>query len=122
MKRHNSQFIKGTTFKRTQVHEKNFLQFLAQYFDSDSVHNVLSSSTRKSFLSENLNKQIFKFSPGDTVVLAKSADWTEGKGLFDKGSSTGSYGTKVYTVQKRELHPSNRSKKLVKGKKKKLFV
>ena len=118
VRRHNNQFIKGTRFKRTQVHEKNFLQFLAQYFNSDSVHNTLSTvPARPSFLNEKLNKQIFKFRPGDTVVLARSADWTEARSLFDKTSSTGSYGSKVYTVRKRELHPSKKSNKLVKGRK-----
>ena len=52
----------------------------------------------------NFTKKIFKFELGDSVRIARSADWkTAGKQSFAKPSVEGSYTKQLYTVASRQL-------------------
>lgn len=114
---YNAEKIAGTSYVRKTVHAKNFDHFVGQLLglgkDPELEYNGFKVGP---FLNENWNKKIFKFSLGDKVRLARTANWkdaSEKAGVFDKVSSRGAYGKKEFTVGSRQLRTNKLRNMLV---------
>jgi hypothetical protein len=97
----NSQTIKGTTFRRRDVNQGNYMQLLSQLYsteDPDMIMN-LGTSTRHS---DRVRKAIWRFKEGDRVVALRAANYEVGqkKEKHEKPSVAGRFGPRTYIVDK----------------------
>ena len=107
---YNNQIVPGTKYRRGGINEVNFDSFVGQLFgDADPSLSRYNSFKAGPFENERWNKAVFKFSPGDKVLLLKSAIWKKDargdgqKGVFSKNSSEGGFSKRAYTVAGRQL-------------------
>jgi hypothetical protein len=73
---HNNQIVKGTSFKRKDINDENFFQFLDEKLgrsDSSMAFNTRSVDAR-SIGDPAWRKRIFKFAKGDRVLVTFDAD------------------------------------------------
>jgi hypothetical protein len=107
---YNKQKVEGTTFRRQAIDKSNFSTFLSQLFRTDEPELLFNTSHAGPFLQEKWNKQIFRFQIGQTVLLARRANWkkVEGDsdkpaGAFMKASTVGGFSDKHFTISGRQL-------------------
>ncbi len=117
---YNDQIVPGTKYRRGAINETNFDSFVGQLFgDSDPSLSRYNSFKAGPFENERWNRAVFKFSPGDKVLLLKSAIWkkearSEGlKGVFAKNSSEGGFSKRTYTVAGRQLRANRDFSRMV---------
>lgn len=98
VKHYNEQFIAGTNVRRKDVSKENYLE----------VMNLIHHSRESAILfniAEGLRypshfaKYIWKFFPGDRVLLARRVEAKLKKKIFEKPSVEGSFGPKVYVIE-----------------------
>jgi hypothetical protein len=100
IKSHNGRKVRGTTFRRDEINDQNYLDFLDQKFnlrDSSMSFNSNSIDAR-SILSEVWRKKLFQFQPGDKVMITVRAELGGVKDLFKKKSVDGNWSRSVYRV------------------------
>lgn len=90
-RRHNSELVTGTSFRRDEVNDSNWMQFLDQLFKSKDATLTLNSRSidYQSLSSKRWRKMIFRFHPGQKVLVSRSG--VQQKGKFDKSSVLGTY-------------------------------
>ena len=108
--KHNNQLIPGTRYKRHQLDNNNFYDFLKQKtglkhpelsFNSTSINVSSSHKLWRKTAFNNLNI-------GDTVLLRRSCNW-KAKKTFLKSTTLGSYTKDLFTIKALRLKPNNRS-------------
>jgi hypothetical protein len=104
---YNSRNVTGTDIRRRDVDESNYLEVLEQRFGrSRADFEPLQSA--ESF-SRRLYGQLFRYSPGDRVVVSRSATYgapsseTAPGGAFLKRSLKGAYAPAVHVVKSGSL-------------------
>jgi len=116
---YNDQKVPGTRFRRGGIDDHNFDAFVGQLFgEKDPELSRYNSFKAGPFATESWNKAIFKFKPGDKVVVLKSAVWkrepgAERKNFFEKRSAKGAFTSAAYTVAGRQLRADRRFKYMV---------
>jgi hypothetical protein len=85
---------------------------LQQKFKTSDPESSFAGFKMGPFVNEGWNAAIFKFGLGDTVLLARRANWRDQKKGFAKYSTEGGFGEKIYTVSGRQLRQTA-SKKFV---------
>ena len=117
---YNNEKIPGTSYRRKSINSINFYHFLGQQMglvEGDDLELKFNTFKVRAFANENWNKKIFKFRLGDKVRLARKANLKDmdekHKGAFEKTSIRGYYGTKVYTVNGRQLRTNKKRNRLV---------
>ena len=106
---YNKQKIEGTAYSRQSVDADNFHHFLQQKFRTADPEARFSGFKVGPFENERWNRAIFRFAPGDKVLLARRANWKDPdqkSGIFSKHSTVGGFGPVVYTVSGRQLRQS----------------
>ena len=105
---YNRQKIEGTSYSRQAVDSDNFQHFLQQKFNTSDPEASFTGFKVGPFDNERWNKLLFRFGPGQKVLLARRANWRfadqkkEG-GVFSKFSTVGGFGSSEYTVSGRQL-------------------
>ena len=118
---YNRERVPGTRFRRGAITRVNFNVFLGQLFGEDDVTLTRFNSFKAGpFDNERWNKEIFKFAPGDKVLVLKSAIWKkEARGddaketAFTKRSSEGAFSRKTFTIANRQLRAVRNYKSMV---------
>jgi hypothetical protein len=130
---YNDKLIPNTTFTPNSITRANSQTFLAQKFGVKNPSLLFNASSLKDINIRNKKwlRRIFKFAPGDKVLLAKKVNFTDkplkkklsstkdlpftqmtpsyvGSKRFQKASLTGSYSKTVYTIDKRYLKSNNK--------------
>ena len=111
---YNEEKIAGTSYRRNRVGLDNFLDFAGQLLKTKEPELSFNRCRVGPFKQEAINAKIFKFKPGDRVLLAVDADWKSKRSGFYKRSVGGSFsrtggdGNDRFTVSGRQL-------KIVKG-------
>lgn len=109
---YNHERVAGTNFRRGAINRDNFNTFLGQLFkEQDVTLSRFNSFKAGPFDNERWNKDIFKFAPGDKVLVVKSAIWKKearGEGvqkdsIFTKRSSEGAFARTPFTIAGRQL-------------------
>lgn len=103
---YNKEKIEGTSYTRQGVNRSNFLHFLSQLLKIEDPELQFNGFKLGEFEQEKWNKKIFKFKLGETVVVARNANWKFGEeklGQFGKVSMIGGFGTKIFTISGRQL-------------------
>ena len=116
---YNAQKVPGTKFKRGAIDEHNFDAFVGQLFgERDPELSRYNSFKAGPFATKSWNDAIFKYEPGDRVVVLKSAVWkreagAEKKNFFEKKSARGAFTQTAYTIAGRQLRADRRFKYMV---------
>jgi len=107
---YNHEKISGTRYRRGAIHRRNFNDFVGELFgEKDVTVSRYNSFKAGPFENENWNKAIFKFEPGDKVLVLRSAIWKQEArsgdkiGAFSKRSSEGGFSQKPFTIAGRQL-------------------
>ena len=104
---YNRQKIEGTPYSRQSVNANNFHHFLEQKFKADDPEANFSGFKVGPFKNAGWNRLIFKHDLGQKVLLARRANWKDGKqksgGPFAKHSTVGGFGPTIYTISGRQL-------------------
>jgi hypothetical protein len=122
LKEHNTETIKGTSYKRQAIQKENFAHFLQQLLKSDEPELRFSSSRIGEFKHAMWNKRIFKFALGQKVLLAKKANWKKPISAFHKASVKGTFDSTPVTISGRQLRKTKDYKRVVAGKNKSICV
>jgi PAS domain-containing protein len=95
---YNDDFVRGTTVRRSQVNQHNYLDLLEQLFRSPEP--TMRFNMAETFRSPSgLSRFLWKYKVGDRVLLARRVDYDlRGRHHFEKPSVTGSFGPTVYLV------------------------
>lgn len=119
---HNNKHAYGTSFKRSEINDSNFLEYLDERLGvSDSTTAFNSSSIDLRSLSDEMAAALFRYFPGESVLLARKAlsivDETGKKdgSAFTKASVIGSFSNIEYRISSCKLKLT-RDQKLVPGK------
>lgn len=128
VKEYNAEKIAGTSYRRRQITNQNFLHFYSQLI-KESDPELLFNAQRVGEFSKasDWNKQIFKFALGQKVLLLRKANWKTASsstdllgtgskskaGKFFKPSSQGRFSKKLYTVSGRQLRMDKTNRKLI---------
>lgn len=106
---YNDAFVTGTKIRRRDVTKENYLDLLEEKWGVKDATLLMNSRVAKSF-SPALYKKLFKFSPGEKVLLSRSANYlTKAKeGAFFKKSVHGSYGSQVFEIIEGVLKSSSK--------------
>ena len=102
---YNAELVKGTGFRRRDVDAKNYMQFLQELYGAPDP-SVLTNLARTSNFHPDLKRKLWKYQEGDKVLVARSANYELGQrkgSSFEKSSSVGSFGPKVYAVERQEM-------------------
>ena len=91
MRAHNEEKIEGTSYRRNRVSAENFLDFAGQVLKTKEPELAFNRCRVGPFKQEKINNAIFKFKPGDRVLLAVDADWKSKRSGFYKRSVGGSF-------------------------------
>lgn len=112
---YNNEQVEGATFKRKAINEANFNDFLSQVFRLKNPELAFNRARIGPFQNVNWNKALFSFKPGDSVLIARKANWREKLvgGAFFKASHQGSFSPRVYTISGRQLRAAKGFKKYV---------
>jgi hypothetical protein len=95
---YNHQLIRGTTVRRSQVDQFNYLRLLEQLYRSPEPTMRFNMAETFRYPSR-LSRFLWKYKVGDRVLLARRVDYQlKGKHTFEKPSVTGSFGPTVYVV------------------------
>lgn len=109
---YNDERVEGTTYRRGAVNETNFDRFVGQLFGvkgGDPSLERYNRSVAGPFEQAAWNKRVFRFGLGDKVLLLRTANWrdrssaSQGTSTFGKPSLEGAFGTRPYTVSRRQL-------------------
>jgi hypothetical protein len=100
-KDYNSQFVSGTTLRRRDIDQHNYMSLLQQLFQSDDPAMLFNVSNTDVYPSP-IAKMVWKYDVGDRVMLARRVDYDlKGKHYFEKPSVVGSFGPDVRTIVRR---------------------
>lgn len=112
---YNNEIIPGTNFKRKAVNDTNFNDFLSQLFKLKNPDLAFNRTRIGPFRNARWNRALFAFAPGDSVLLARKANWREKLkgGNFFKASHHGSFAPSAYTITGRQLRASRGFKNYV---------
>ena len=114
VKEYNEQKIEGTNYSRQSVDQDNFQHFLQQKFKTPDPEAAFNGFKIGPFVNDRWNVALFRFSPGQKVLLARHANWKDAEqksaGAFSKFSTEGGFGPKVYTVSGRQLRQTKTGK------------
>jgi hypothetical protein len=107
---HNKQFCDGTSFRRNEINNANFLSFLDQQ-DGSGGDVTLKFNSRSidqhSFASSIWRQKIFAHQVGDKVRLTRSSlKEAKEKKKFDKASKVGTHTRELYTLFQAKLASS----------------
>lgn len=116
---HNRQRAFNTTFKRNEITDENFHEFLSQRFKIDDVtfrYNT-SSIDSESFLNPSWRKKLFKYLPGDRVLILVGSDSKNRKEfkIFYKKSISGYWYKQPYVIERAVLRASQHKNMLIPG-------
>lgn len=100
---YNNETIAGTSFKRKKVGTHNFLAFLSQLLKLKDPELHFSSSKMNEFVNDTWNRKVFKFQPGDKVLVARRSDWSKKHSAFFKASHWGTFDPNEFTIGQRQL-------------------
>lgn len=104
MENHNAQLIPGSSFRRNEVNEKNFGEYLDDKYSSDFSMNFPSRSIDQRGLSDRMAAKLFRFKMGDSVRLTrKSTKKSREKKVGEKVSDVGTYTRETYTIHLAKL-------------------
>lgn len=102
---HNSQLAFGTKFKRTDIDQYNFMEYLSKRFgvkDLSMSYNTASMNSTE--LPDSWNRKLFAHLPGDRVLISQTADYTyKGSKTFMKKSTVGTWSDVIYLVTRAAL-------------------
>ena len=112
VKAYNEEKIPGTEYRRNRVTLDNFLDFAGQVLKTKEPELAFNRCRIGPFKQEAINKKIFKFKPGDRVLLAVDADWKVKRSGFYKRSVGGSFSK---STEKKRFTVTGRHLKVVKG-------
>jgi len=116
---YNAQRIPKTTYKRGAIDDSNFDRFVGQLFnEKDPELSRYNSFKAGPFKTESWNRAIFKFKPGDKVLVVKSAIWKKNSAkdkqhVFTKKSSEGAFSSTPFTVAGYQLRANRNYSHLV---------
>jgi hypothetical protein len=101
MAEYNDRLIPGTSIRRRDVNQHNYLRLLSELYkstDPTALFNISSSNTYPS----PLERLIWRFEVGQKVTLARRVDYSISKrSTFEKPSVAGVFGSKIYTITDR---------------------
>jgi len=113
VREYNSQKVPGTSYTRQGVDRSNFESFASQLLGERDLAGRQSGFKAGPFRHHpEWNRAVFSLEIGDRVLVARSANWKfrssreDGEGkktVFDKPSTSGSFGKRVFTVAGRQL-------------------
>ena len=106
---HNQRPAFGTTFKRNAITERTFLDYLDERFKSEDHTMTYAGSSRdyESLKYMGWSKKIFRFHPGNYVLLSVAGDYLNKK-TFTKKSMRGTYSKTLYIVRSAALRASDK--------------
>lgn len=113
---YNNEKIAGTSYKRKSILPSNFYHFMSQLIKVEEPELLFSGSKINEFLTKTWNQNIFKFSIGDQVLLARRSDWSKklpGGPSFFKPSQWGTFGEEIYTIGARQLRATKKLNQFV---------
>ena len=109
---YNHQKVPGTKYRRGAISKTNFNDFVGELFgEADVTLSRYNSFKAGPFDNEKWNKDIFKFKPGDKVLVLQSAIWkkeardskSSKQTVFTKKSSEGAFTRTPFTIAGRQL-------------------
>ncbi len=111
----NRKFVSGTRYRRNSVDDDNFEDMLADKYGLEDPSLMWNTRTVSagSIKSEKWKKRLWKFRPGQKVLVKRNA--LKAEASFQKPSVHGGYDPETYTVFSRSL-ASTDSDSLVPGK------
>jgi hypothetical protein len=100
---YNSRNVKGTKLRRDEIGKHNVMELLAQKYKTPDFSVYFNNSVVSNFSAKMRRGLGFRFSPGQKVLLSRTATYESGegksKGAFDKPSVEGTFGRKVYEIE-----------------------
>ena len=99
---YNDEYIKHTKFKRSQISDENYLDYLGALYKTSDASLFFNSYSMGKF-SADMSKRLFRYSLGQRVRLARKVDIDVKKSIFDKPSMVGHFSEEEYTVKERTL-------------------
>ena len=99
---YNSLPTKGSTMPRRDVNKSNYLDMLAQRFGAKDPTPLMNLGQATNF-SPKMAGLLFRYPVGQKVLLARSANYSEVAGAFNKHSVRGSFGLTPYVVTEQVL-------------------
>lgn len=102
---HNSQYAGKTKYRRLSITQSNYLDYLDAKYKVKDVTMLYGGRTREysdvAAAGGGLASKIFKFKPGESVLLARSADplrLKDNEHIHAKKSILGSYLSTAYKI------------------------
>lgn len=95
---YNKRFVNGTKIRRIDVSKENYLQILEQRWKLPDASFALNTRQANNF-SPALTAKLFKYKPGDKVLLSYSANYAVKHDVFSKKSTIGSYAPEIYEIE-----------------------
>lgn len=112
-RQYNRQKVEGTHFRRTEVDDGNFGEFIsekAKVEDASMLHNTASTDIR-AFDSDEWKRLLFRFRIGQTVLLSKRAF----PKTFEKPSEGGGYYKEPFKIVRAALRTMRGGNVLIPG-------
>lgn len=103
---YNNRPAKNTTFLRKDINDSNYISYLRERFATKDPEILLHSGVVSSFTPE-MSRKIFKYAPGDKVIVAVEAMEKGSGSAFPKKSVSGAYKPQIHTVKSQHLRSSN---------------
>jgi hypothetical protein len=123
---YNRQRVPGTSYTRQAVDRSNFDRFASQLLSEKDLASRQSGFKAGPFRHHpNWNKKVFSLEVGDRVLVAPSANWKfrsaiakeeeDGMkgGAFEKPSTAGSFGKRIFTVAGRQLRANRAFNRMI---------
>lgn len=110
---YDNEKVSGTSYKRKSIVKSNFFHFLSQLLKIKDPELHFPGSKINEFISSAWNNNIFKFSIGEQVLLARRADWSKKLPTFFKASHWGNFGSEIFTIASRQLRVSKKLNQFV---------
>jgi len=106
---HNNQNAFGTRYRRKDITERVFLDYLDERYRSKD-HTMSYAGSRRDYHDMKVLgwEKVFRFRPKDKVLLSVDGDYQNKKKLFWKKSTKGYFSKTIYIVREASLRASGK--------------